>query len=108
MNKIKSKSKPSPAEPSKDGEGFRASPCSAFLRDFSDARVIWGRADAWRGEIPTLAMRAWKGLQYSAAHADDWGRHEQVSLESAQIEFEIRQRPAFSSNTKDDSQSPDQ
>jgi len=75
-----------------------AAPCSPFLADFNAARVIWGRADAWRGEEPTLAQRAWNGLQYSAAKTDQWGPPEQMALESAQVEFEARLRLAFSAN----------
>ena len=71
---------------------------SPFLADFNAARVIWGRADAWRGEEPTLAQRAWNGLQYSAAGAEQWGPAEQMVLESAQVEFDARQRLAFSGN----------
>lgn len=68
----------------------------SFLEDCNSARAIWGRADAWRGEEPTLAQRAWKGLQYSAAKAEQWGPTEQLSLESARVEFDARQRLAFS------------
>jgi len=73
---------------------FHGVPCSPFLADCRDARAVWSRKDAWSGDEPTLAQRAWSGLQYSAANVEQWS-----DVDQAALEFDVRQRLAFSANS---------
>jgi hypothetical protein len=81
-----------------EGQPLSGASCTPFVADCRAARAVWGREDAWSGDAPSLAQRAWQGLQYSAANAEQWSTGDQISLESARIEFDARQRLAFSAN----------